>query len=278
WTEFALKGEGASEVWETSLRVRALCDQLEDRSHLGEVLRMQGAYHLARREYAAALRVGEEVLQLALELHHAVWEVFAHQIMGRIWHFLGEFSRAVGHFERALSIRTSEVNPSTDFFGRALSANRGHTVARPPLATGDESYLALDLLVLGYPDQALARRNQGLMLARKTNHPYMLAAALFWASIVDRLRGAQTASLECLTELATIARQQRFALFSRMAELGFGVILSASGKATEGLARARHAYAEYPTVPGRLPLINLAICCESAGEVDEALQLLDREL
>src|SRR5262245_15918409 len=63
-----------------------------------------------------------------------------------------------------------------------------------------------------------------------------------------------------------------------MAELGFGVILSASGKATEGLARARHAYAEYPTVPGRLPLINLAICCESAGEVDEALQLLDREL
>jgi predicted ATPase len=56
------------------------------------------------------------------------------------------------------------------------------------------------------------------------------------------------------------------------------VILSASGKAAEGLFRARRAVAEYPTVPGRWALLSLAICCEGAGEVDEALQLLDREL
>jgi predicted ATPase len=56
------------------------------------------------------------------------------------------------------------------------------------------------------------------------------------------------------------------------------VILSARGKAAEGLARARHAFAEYPTEPGRLPLLGLAFCCERAGEVEEALQLLDREL
>jgi len=31
-------------------------------------------------------------------------------------------------------------------------------------------------------------------------------------------------------------------------------------------------------VPGRWALLSLAICCEGAGEVDEALQLLDREL
>src|SRR5262249_27385349 len=35
WMEFALKGEGASEVWEAIVRARALCDQLEDRSNLG---------------------------------------------------------------------------------------------------------------------------------------------------------------------------------------------------------------------------------------------------
>jgi class 3 adenylate cyclase/tetratricopeptide (TPR) repeat protein len=273
WAEYAVKGEGALEVWEASARARTLCDQLEDRSNLGDVLEMQGIYHVARREYAAGLRVAEDMLQLALEQNHAFREAYAHHLMGRISHWLGEFSRAVGHFERALSVRTSEMNPSTDFFGRTLSADRIQAVAL--------SNLAVDLLVLGYLDQAVALRNQGLMSARKTNHPYRLAVALYWASVVDRLRGAETTSFECLTELATLARQQRFPLFSQTAEFGFGMILSARGKAEEGLARARRAIAdiaEYATVPGRLTLLSLAICCEGAGEVDEALQLLDREL
>jgi predicted ATPase len=134
------------------------------------------------------------------------------------------------------------------------------------------------LLILGYLDQAVARRNQSLILARKINNPYRLAVALFWASAVDRLRGQKTTSFECLTEMATLARQQRYAVFSQAAELHFGMILSARGKAAEGLARGRRAIAEYATIPGRWAFISLAICCEGAGEVDEALQLLDREL
>ena len=270
WAEFGVKGEGASEVWEASLHARALCDQLEDRSNLGDVLYMQGAYHKARCEYAAMLRVAEDLLQLALEQNHAVWEVCAHLLMGQGSHFLGEFSRAVGHFERALGPRNSETNPFTDFFGRTLAADIHQAVAL--------SFLAFDLLVLGHLDQAVARRNQALVFARKTNHPYILASALFWASVVDPLCGAETTAVECLTELATLARQQRIRLFCRSAELGFAVTLSASGKAAEGLARARRAIAEYATMPGRLRLLSLAICCEGAGEVDEALQLLDREL
>ena len=133
------------------------------------------------------------------------------------------------------------------------------------------------MLVLGHLDQAVARRNQALVLARKANHPYGLAIALAWASFVDRLRGALTASFDCLTELATLARQQRLAYFCRVAEVGLGIISSARGKAAEGLARARHAVAEYANVPGQQPLLSLAICCEGAGEVDEALELLDRE-
>jgi predicted ATPase len=78
--------------------------------------------------------------------------------------------------------------------------------------------------------------------------------------------------------LATLARQQRFPVFCRAAELSFAVILSARGKAAEGLARARRAIVEYTTVPGRMNWLALAFCCERAGEVDEALQLLDGEL
>src|SRR5262245_49199321 len=189
WAEYAVKGEAASEVWEASTRARALCDQLEDRSNLGDVLGMQGIYHVARREYAAAHRVAEDLLQLSREQNDAVREVNAYQLMGRISHWLGESSQAVGHFERALSVRTSEMKASIDFFGRTLVADSDQAEA--------STHLAVDLVVLGYLDQAVARRNQGLMLARKTSHPYVLAVALALASFVDRLRGAETTAVEC---------------------------------------------------------------------------------
>src|SRR5262245_53353268 len=178
-TENALKGEGASEVWEAIIRARALCDQLEDRLNLGDVLSMQVDHHVARGECAEALHVAEELLQLALEQDHAVRKVKAHHLMGRSFHLLGEFSQAVGHFERAICIRTSETNPSTDFFGGTLAADKVLSESR--MWEIDQfwfdahqavalSHLAFNLMVLGHLDQAVARRNQALALARKTNH------------------------------------------------------------------------------------------------------------
>src|SRR5262249_6914203 len=84
---------------------------------------------VARRECAAALQVGEDLLQLAREQNHAVRKLCAEVVMGRSSHFLGEFSRAIGHFERALSVRNSETDPSTDFFGRTQPAGAYQAIA-----------------------------------------------------------------------------------------------------------------------------------------------------
>ena len=268
--EFALKGEGASEVWEAITRARFLCNQLEDRSSLADLLRMQGDHHVARRECAAALHVAEDLLQIAFEQNHPGRKVHAHLLMGRSLHFLGEFSRAAKHFEQAMSVPTFEADPSTDFFGRTLAAGPYQAVAL--------SYLAFDLLVLGYLDQAVVRRNQALALARKVNHPYVLAVALFWVYSVDRLLGEKTTFFECLTELRTLARQQKYSLFCQLAELDLAMTLSDHGKSAEALVQARHAIAEYAGFPVRMQWMRLAFCCERAGEVEEALRLLDREL
>src|SRR5215510_12104589 len=131
------------------------------------------------------------------------------------------------------------MSPGANFLGRPLATDFGQAI---PL-----SHLAFDLLVLGYLDQAVARRNEALMLARKTNHPYVLAIALRWASVVDKHRGAETICVECLTELAILARQQRFPFFCRVAELGLGMILSARGKVAEGLARATPSPSTHPS-------------------------------
>jgi predicted ATPase len=83
-------------------------------------------------------------------------------------------------------------------------------------------------------------------------------------------------------ELAGIAKEQSFALFLGAANLQLARMLSRTGKTAEGLALAREAFADI-TATGftsglTSSLASLGYCCERAGEIDEALSLLDRAL
>ena len=80
--QFRSKGEGALEVGEAFIRAHALCDQLGDRSNLGSVLYMQGSHSIARAQYAVALRLAEEQLNLAKERNDSVLELQAHLSVG----------------------------------------------------------------------------------------------------------------------------------------------------------------------------------------------------
>ncbi|HEV2546226.1 MAG TPA: AAA family ATPase [Stellaceae bacterium] len=266
WALFASKGEGAPEAGEAFIRARDLCDHLGDRSSLGRVLSLQGSHYLARAQHAAARHAAEELLQVALERNDAALEVHAHQILGRSLHWLGAVASAVDHFERALSVRVPETGD------QSIDGSRAATL----------SYLAYDLMLLGHVDQAVARRGQALALARQTNRPYVLAVALIWAGLVDALRGAEQSALECNIEIMAIAKEQSFALVLAGANLGFATGLSRSGKTVEGLALARQAFA-YVAATGFTSgqtqgLALLGYCCERAGEIDEALSLLDTGL
>src|SRR5262249_26258848 len=173
----------APEAGEAFLRARALCHYFGDRASLGRVLSLQGSHYLARVQYAAARHIAEELLQVALERNNALQEFGAYEILGRSLHWLCAVASAVEHLERALSVRVPEMS----------DVNVIQTTA---IQTTALSYLAYDLMLLGYVDQAVARRNQALALARQTI-PYTLAVALSWAVFVDALRGAEQSALEC---------------------------------------------------------------------------------
>jgi tetratricopeptide (TPR) repeat protein len=265
WALFTSKGEGAPEAGEAFIRARNLCDHLGDRSSLGRVLHMQGGHYVARAKYAAARLVAEELLQVALERNDAALELQAHQLLGRSLHWLGAVVSAVDQFERALSVRVPEMSDES------VDASRVTAL----------SYLAYDLTLLGYLDQAVARRGQALALARQTSRPYSLAVALGWAARVDAFRGSEQSGLECIMEMAAIAKEQSFALFRAGADLGLARTLSRTGKTAEGLALARQAVADFAAThsSGQTAwLAHLGYCCERAGEIDEALSLLDTAL
>jgi tetratricopeptide (TPR) repeat protein len=269
--EIYSKGEGAPTAWEAVVRARALCDQLSERSSLGLVLYMQGAHYIARADYAGALQVAEDLLRVASESDDAAHEMRARLTMGRSLHFLGAFSSAGGHFERLLKVPVPEADERSLWFPSDASTR---TIAL--------AYLAVNLLYLGHLDRAIACRDRALGLARKSGFPYALAVALSCASHADWLGGARQAALERITELSTLAAQHGFPLFLALADLGHALILCARGKTTEGLARARQAISDCATTGMSYGLTArraaLAYCCKWAGEIDEALALLDAAL
>jgi predicted ATPase len=271
WAEFQSKGEGAPEVCEASVRARALCDQLGDRSSLGSVLYMQACHHITRAEFTIARRVAEEQLAVAREHSDPGLEVHAHQNLGRTLHWLGEFASAVAHFEGTLAGHVPEM--------------RHQSLWHPPADAGRAialSYLATDLLILGHLDQGMMRSTQGLVLARRVSYPYGLAIALLQAASFNRLRGMDQAVLDFAAEASAIGEEQRFPLFVVAADLQRGIIASSRGETAEGLALVRRACANFAAIGhggGRTgQLCALACCCERAGEVDEALDLLNAAL
>jgi class 3 adenylate cyclase/tetratricopeptide (TPR) repeat protein len=264
WAKFASKGEGAPEVGEAFIRARALCDELGDRSSLGPVLYLHACHLISAGQYAAALRCAEDQLNLARDHNDSAVESLALQIMGRCSHWRGAFASAIEHFEHALGISVPEANDCS------LLTDTSKVVA--------SSYLAFDLLVGGYLDRAAACRDQAVALGRRSIQRYSLATALAWGAPVDWLRGAQLAAVECLTELAALARRNHFSFYVAVADLGLARFMSARAKSAEGLALARQAVADQAWGKRTRGLVGLAYCCKGAGEVGEALELLDKAL
>ena len=119
-------------------------------------------------------------------------------------------------------------------------------------------------------------------MARRVGYPYALAIALSLAASFNRLRGMDQAALDFAAEASAIGKEQRFPLFVVSADLQRGIIASSRGETAEGLALVRRACANFAEIGhggGRTgQLCALACCCERAGEVDEALDLLNAAL
>jgi class 3 adenylate cyclase/predicted ATPase len=268
WALVFLKGEGAPDAGEEFIRARALCDQLGDRSNLGHVLYMEGAHHNARAEYTAARHRAEDLLHLARERRNAAMELRALQIMGRALHSCGAFTSAVECFKRGVGIDVSDIQPEG-----FLSEKNSRTIVL--------AHLAMDVAVLGRLDEAISWCDQALASGRAAR-PYALAIALWAAYAVNRRRGAQQTALEHLIRYTAVAREHRFPQQLAGAGLLGAIDLSERGETAEGLALARRSFAEFAATGNTSGVTErlwvMAYCCQRAGELDEALELLAKGL
>ena len=143
-------------------------------------------------------------------------------------------------------------------------------------------YAAWQLWYLGYPDQALARSQEGLALAQRLSHPHSLALALHAAATLHQFRGAARAAQECAEAALALATEHAFAFYQANSTILRGWALAVQGHGAEGIAQMCQGVAAYEATGAALRrtyfFALLAEAYGRAGQVAEGLRLLAQAL
>jgi predicted ATPase len=206
----AIKGFAAPEVERAYTRAFELCQQVGDTQQLCLALWGLLQFYMVRAELQRALELGERLIGLAqsmqdLDILHA-----AHNGLGTVLPYRGEFPVARTHLEQSIALYDPHKHPSRAFFyGTNLKAD-------------SLAHLAHVLWLMGYPEEALQRGHEALALAHMQEplHFFTLAHVANYIAVVHHLRREERLAQERAEVGRRLSSEHGFA-----AELGRGTIL-----------------------------------------------------
>jgi len=265
-----VKGFAALETGRAYARARELWEQLGFPSEFLHIPRGQSIYYAVRGELDLALRLDEDLLRVSRQRNDAAGLVLGHVSAGRTLMFTGRLSSSQSHLEEALA-----------FYD---------TVSRSALVdqAGVDPYVNSQALLgsvhfcRGFPDRALARSNAAIAEAQRLGHQPSLAVTLALGARVTLLLGDNAALDQRAGQLIAMSTEQSFAYWRALGTVYGGWVKVKSGHVAEGLRLIRSGSTAYRAtgaaawVPFHLAL--LARACEIAGQVGEAVALLDDAL
>ncbi len=266
----AAKGFAAPEMGNAYARARELWEQL---GSLSEFLRIpfgQSVYHGYRGELDLAMRLDEDLLRLSCQRNDVAGLVLGHVSCGRTLMFVASLAPSRSHLEKVLALH----NPISH---RSLV----HQIGISPQVVS-QGFLGIVLFCLGYPDQALVRSNAAISEARGLAHPPSLAVSLALGARLLSLVGDNRVFGEWADELVALATEQDFAWQRAMGTIYRGWVKAKSGDVGRGMSLLRNGSAAYRATGAELWMPHhialLARACEIAGQVEEAVTLLDDAL
>ena len=268
----ATQGWAAEATGKTYERAGELCEELDQRQHLGAVLFGQFTYRNLRGEFRLAHETAGAVLRIGEARSDALLISMGHHLLGYNYILLGEFTLARAELEQKL-------------FALSDPAVRSDATGGVDQLVATLVHLAHPLARLGYLDQARARQDAAIEEARKLAHAFSLAFALQWSVYVEEAAGE--AVMLRAEELLAIATEHGFAVFKAMGTLGRGRCLAMVGRETEGIAQMTEGLAAFRSTGSVvfLPcwLIRLAKAygkaqrpLEGLGHLTEAIRIIER--
>jgi predicted ATPase len=217
-----------------------------------------------------ARHVANDLLRLAQASNDREIHLVSNRAMGTCLCHLGECALSVEYLERALS------------YYRPKTHNTLASVAGYDARVSALNWLAIDLFVLGQPDQAASRIRESLAWSRQLRHPHSLCFSLGLAAILSLLRRTDHGVMELLTELDAVSTEQRFPYWLATAQIIHGHMLSEDGNAAKGLKLIQKGLSGFKAIGSAWMqtyfFALLAQSFEQAGQANKALTILTTAL
>jgi TolB-like protein/class 3 adenylate cyclase/predicted ATPase len=260
-------GMAAAETGEAYVRAIQLWEQLGGPAEFLPILYGQAYFHTFRAEFDLAQCRAETLLRLSRARDDKVGIFLGHLASSQALVLTGRFSLARSHLEAAFGI-----------YDPAFHGALAHEIGIDPRGLA-ETYLAIVLFCLGYPEQALARIDAAVAAVRRLADPPSLADCLANACALLVLARGLSALAARTDELEAIAAEHGFSYWRASVVFFRGWIKVNKGGVSEGIgllhsgAAALRAAGVVAWLP---PLVGvLAEGCEIAGQIDRALAHLD---
>ena len=265
----AVEGHAGLETGQNYSRARELWEQLGSPSEFLHVPYGQARYHAHRGEFDLALRLDEDLLRLSRQRDDFPGLVLGHYSSGRNLMLAGRFASSRTHLEDVLGL----YDPISHSSLIHLAGEAPHL--------NSQALLGIVLCCLGYPHQAFARSRAAIDEARTLTHPPSLASSLSNGAVVLWLLGNSAVLQEWVDQLVAIATDQGFPYWRAHGTIYRGWVKVKNGDVDEGLSLLRSgsvAYGATGASPGMDNIALLAEGCEIAGQIEEAVSLLDEAL
>jgi class 3 adenylate cyclase/tetratricopeptide (TPR) repeat protein len=265
----AVKGYAGTETGHAYARARELWEQLGSPSEFLHVPYGQARYHSHLGEFDLALRLDADLLRLSQQRGDLAGLVLGHYSSGRNLLLAGRFASSLAHLEDVLAL-----------YDPISHSSLIHLVGEAP-HLNSQALLGIVLSCLGYPNQALARSTAAIIEARRLGHPPSLASSLSNGTVVLWLVGNSAILEEWLDQLDAIATDQGFPYWRAHGTIYRGWVKVRNGYVAEGMSLLRSgsvAYGATGAGPGMDNIALLAQGYEIAGQIEEAVSLLDNAL
>lgn len=267
----AARGYGAPEVEATYTRALALCEQGGEIPQIFSAQLGLWSFYLLRAQLSTAHALAQRLLGFAQDKQDPEQLAEAHRILGATLFRLGEIRMARTHMEQALALHRPERQTYSKLLRYA-----------PNLALHIRSTLSWTLWFLGLPDQARARSEEALALARKSSDPFGLALCLIFAAELHQYRREVQLARECADAAIALSSDQGFPLYLGWGTILRGWALAEQGSHEEGIAQIHQGLSAHEATGAALGrprlLALLANAYGKAGQAEEGLRVLSEAL
>ena len=265
-----VKGHAAPETGHVYARARELWERLGSPSEFLGVPYGQSFYHGYCGELDLALHLDDDLLRLSRQRNDIAGLVLGHFSSARDLMFAGRFALSRSHLDEVLTLDDPISHHSVI----------NHAGIHPRLSS--QGWLGIVLFCLGYPDEGFAQSSGAVAEARGLAHPPSLATSLSLNARLLSLVGDNAALDERTDELVAVASEQGFPFWRAQGTIFRGWVKVENGDVAEGISLLRSGSAAFRATGAELWMPHyialLARACEIAGQIEEAVGLLDDAL